>query len=155
MWCTVPEIQSETENFLSFWAIFCPFTPYGPRKSKFWKNKKKSEDNIILQMCTINVTINHMMYGSWDMECNGHNFFVTSDHFLPFYPLTTPKNHNFVKMKKYLKILSFYTCVPQMTIIWCMVPEIWIVIDRTFFSQTLDSYWDIGFWILGKFRAFF
>ena len=26
-------------------------------------------------------------------------------------------------MKKHLEILSFYTCVPQMTILWCMVPE--------------------------------
>ena len=92
------DTEWDRQNFLSFWAIFCPFTLYGPRKSKFWKNKKKSEDNIILQMCTINDS--HMIYGSWDMECNGHNFFVTSDHFLPFYPLTTQKNHNFVKMKK-------------------------------------------------------
>ena len=28
MWCTVPEIRSETKIlFLSFWAIFSPFTP--------------------------------------------------------------------------------------------------------------------------------
>ena len=35
--------------FFSFWTIVCPFTPYGPRKSKFWKNKKIPEDIIILQ----------------------------------------------------------------------------------------------------------
>ena len=31
-----------------------------------------------------------------------------------------------------MEISSFYTCVPQMTITWCMVPEIWSVIDRIF-----------------------
>ena len=37
----------DRQNFLSFWAIFCPFTPffalplpYRPRKSKFWNEKK-------------------------------------------------------------------------------------------------------------------
>ena len=31
-----------------------------------------------------------------------------------------------------LEISSFYTCVPKLTIIWCMVPEMWSVIDRIF-----------------------
>ena len=31
------------------------------------------------------------MYGSWDMKCNRHNFFIILGHFLPFYPLKTPK----------------------------------------------------------------
>ena len=30
--------------------------------------KKTPEDIIILQMCNINDS--HMMYGSWDMQCN-------------------------------------------------------------------------------------
>ena len=37
----VPEIRSETENFLSFWTTFCPFTPYAPRKLNFWKNEQR------------------------------------------------------------------------------------------------------------------
>ena len=36
------------------------------------------------------------------------------------------------KWKKYLEILSFYTCVPQMTIIWRIVLEIWSATDRIF-----------------------
>ena len=43
-------------------------------------------------------------------------FFVILDHFLPFDPPNNPKIQNFEKIKKYLEILSFYTCVPQMTI---------------------------------------
>ena len=38
--------------------------------------------------------------------------FTILDYFLPVYPPNTPKNQNLEKMKKYLGILSFYTCVP-------------------------------------------
>ena len=61
------------------------------------------------------------MYASWDIKCKGQ-FFVISGHFLPFDPPKNPKNQNFEKIKKKRHVISFYTCVPQMTII-CMVPE--------------------------------
>ena len=145
------------QNFLSFWAIFCPVTPlspnnpenqnfekmkktsgdviilnlcnkkhnhmiyaysnmechrhnchfrsffpflphYWPWKLKFGKNVKKPGYIILLHMCTINQ--DHMMYGSWDMKCNWHNFFVILDHFLPFYPPNSPKNENIKNEKK-------------------------------------------------------
>ena len=57
-------------------------------------------------------------------------------HCGPFFalllPLTTRKIKIWKKWKKHLEILSFYTCVPQMTIMWWMVPEIWSVTDRMF-----------------------
>ena len=81
---------------------FALLPPYGPRKSKFWKTEKKPEDIFI--MCTINDS--HIMYGSWDMECIGQNFFVTLDHFLPFYSPNNLKNNC-------LEISSFYTSVPK------------------------------------------
>ena len=34
------------------------------------------------------------------MDHGGQNFFVTLDHFLPFYPPNNPKNQNFEKLKK-------------------------------------------------------
>ena len=49
-------------------------------------------------------------------------FFVILGHLLPFDPCNNPKNQNLKKKK--LKIISFYTCIPQMTIIWRMVPEL-------------------------------
>ena len=49
-------------------------------------------------------------------------FFHHFGPFLPLDPPNNPKNQNF-EIKKYLEILSFYTCVPQMMIKWCMVPE--------------------------------
>ena len=57
-------------------------------------------------------------------------------HFGPFLLVdlpNNPKNQNFEeKWKTHLEILSFYTCVLQMMIIWCMVPEILSTTDRNF-----------------------
>ena len=54
------------------------------------------------------------------------------DHFLPFNPFNNLKNQILKKWKKHLEILSFYTGVPQMTIIWYMVLEISRAMDRIF-----------------------
>ena len=41
-WRMVPEISNVTDNFLSFWTIFCPFTPpNNPKNQNFEKIKKK------------------------------------------------------------------------------------------------------------------
>ena len=58
VWCTVPEIQGETEFFVVL-DQFLPFYP--PMDSEYFKNMKKTpEDIIILQMSTINDS--YMMY---------------------------------------------------------------------------------------------
>ena len=60
-------------------------------------------------------------------------FFVILDHFLPFYPPNNQKIQNFEKMtKKPLKISSFYTSVPKITIICYNVPKIRRVTDVIF-----------------------
>ena len=82
-------MEHNRQNFLSFWTIFCTFTHSWPKKSKFCKNEKKYRDIIILHMCTIND--NHTMYGSWNMEQDGHNFFSFWTIFCPFTLLTTSK----------------------------------------------------------------
>ena len=38
MWCIVPEIWSVTDNFLSLWIVFCPFTTFCTQKIKIFKN---------------------------------------------------------------------------------------------------------------------
>ena len=85
------DIKRYRHNFLSFWTIFCPFTPLTTKKIKILKKWKKLLEVNILHMSTINK--NHM-YDSWDMERNRHIFFLILDHFLPFYPslLNNPKN---------------------------------------------------------------
>ena len=95
------------------------------------KKQKTPGEIILLHMCTINQ--DHMIYGSWDIKNKGQSFFLILGPFLPFDPHNNPKNQYFEKIKKkHLKILSFYTCVPQMTIISCMVPEISSATDSIF-----------------------
>ena len=59
-------------------------------------------------------------------------FFVILGHFLPFYPLTTWTIKILKNWNNHLEMSSFYTCVPKITIIWCMLPEIWSVTDIIF-----------------------
>ena len=52
----------DRQNFLSFWTVFCPFTPLTTWKIKFCKKLKTTPgDIIILHICTTND--NDMMYG--------------------------------------------------------------------------------------------
>ena len=74
-----------------FFVILDYFLPFYLLKTqgKFFLKKKKTTTtpgDVILHMCTINE--NHMMHGSWDMECNKQFFFFISCHFTP---LTTWK----------------------------------------------------------------
>ena len=92
-------IEWDRQNFLSFWAIFCPITHLAiPRISIFkkWKKNNKNNNNnnnawrlIILHMCTIND--NHIVYNSWDTERNRQNFLLFCVIFCPFTKLTTQK----------------------------------------------------------------
>ena len=95
-----------------------------PKNQNFEKMKKNSRD-IVLHKCTIND--NHMIYDSWDINCNRQIFFVILGVFLPFYPPNSPKNKNFKKMKKTLKISLFYRSAPRIMIIDYTIPEIWHV----------------------------
>ena len=102
-------IRCDRQKFLSSWAIFYSFNFLTTRKIKILKLKKTSGDIIILHICTTNE--NHMMYGSWDMECDRHKFLSFWTVFCPFTPLWTQKIKILKKWKKHLKILSFYKCV--------------------------------------------
>ena len=73
------EIQSETDIIFCHFGSFLPFYPF--------TNLKK------LQFYKV-IYGNHMMYGSWDMESDRHNFC----HFMPV-------------------DIIFYMYVPQMMII--------------------------------------
>ena len=90
-------MECNRHNLLSFWTVFCPFTPIWTQKIKILKKWTPEEINI-LQMCTINDS--HMMYGSWDMKCHGQNFLSFWSVFCPFTYLTTQKIKILKKMKK-------------------------------------------------------
>ena len=106
IWCTDHDIHI----FLSFWVIFCPFTPLTTLKIKILNKWKKTPGDII--NLSLRTTNDDHMYGSWDTECNRQKFFVILDQFLLFYPPKNPENQNFEKMIKGLEISSFYTSVP-------------------------------------------
>ena len=63
-----------TANRISchFGPFFALLPPMDRENQNFENMKLMSGDIIILHMCTIND--NHMMYGSSDMERDGHNF---------------------------------------------------------------------------------
>ena len=84
------DMKHDGHNFLSFWTLFCPFTPLTTWKIKILKKWKNCQgDIIILLTCTINDS--YMMYGFWDIKRDGQNFLSFWTAFCPFTPLTTWK----------------------------------------------------------------
>ena len=121
VWRMVPEIWSVTEFFCHLQSFFTLLPPW---KMKISKTKKKPGDIIILQKCTKNP--DHRLYCSRDMTCDDWNcFFNFGLYFSLLRPPNSPKNQNFIKMKKNLEISSFYTSVPKIMIICFTVPEKW------------------------------
>ena len=79
--------------------------------------------------CVPKITKNHVMYGSWDTEWD--RIFFHFGSFFALLPLNNMENQNFEnKKKKCLEMSSFYIWVPKITIIWCVLPEIWNVTDK-------------------------
>ena len=75
--------QAQQTDFFVILGYFLPFLPpNNPENQNFEKMKETPGDIIILHMSTINE--NHMMYDSWDMECDRQCFLILG-HFLPFY----------------------------------------------------------------------
>ena len=138
--CTPPPLKTRKIRFLKKWKKsaggiillhICHFWPFfylllqdWPWKLKFGKKWKKKTPGyiILLHMCTMSE--GHMMDGSWDMECDRHNFFSFCTSFCLMTLLTTQKMKILKKWEKHLKRLPLYLSSPQMTIIWCMVSEI-------------------------------
>ena len=119
----------------TFWAIFCHFTLLTIGKIKILKKWKKHLEISLVYTCVPKMTI---------IWCMLHEIWNKTDiifcHFGPFIAqlltlLTTWKIKVLKKWKNHLKIISFYTCIPQMMmmmIIWSIVPEIWSTTGRTF-----------------------
>ena len=141
MWGTVPEIRSDALGLVYqksrsydvcflrngvwqryFFVILCLFLPFYPitnlKNQNFEKMKHKPRDIIILHLCTTND--NHMMNGSWDMECDRHYFFSCWTIFCPFTCLTIQKI-NILKKNENVG-------VPKI-MIRCSVPEMWGATD--------------------------
>ena len=90
------------------------YPPSKPRKSKFWQNEKKYLGMLSFYKCVPKITI--IIYASWDMECNRHNFCTFWTMFCPFTRLLTPKIKIWKKCKKHLEWRSYD--VPKIMIIY-------------------------------------
>ena len=117
--------------------IFCHFRPFFALLPHYWPQKLKFGKNVE-NTCNYHpfTHMNHKprSYIAWFLryKVQKTKFFVIMGHFLPFDSPDKWKNQNFEKIKKLLEILSFYTGVPQMTTISCMIPEISSVRDIFF-----------------------
>ena len=68
------DMKCDRWNFLSFWTVFCTFTPLTTKKIKIFKNWKKTPgDIIILHKCTKNH--DHMLHCSLNMVHNRCHFY--------------------------------------------------------------------------------
>ena len=101
---------------------FCPFTSLLALKIKNWKKIRRY---FLFHMCIRNKD-------SWDIRHHRQIFLSFWAIFCPFIPLANQKIKTLKKWKKLLEILSFYFCLPRMTIIWCTVPEIWSSTGKIF-----------------------
>ena len=92
------------QNYLSFWANFCPFTPNKLENQNFEKMKTTSGDIVILQTNTIKDSHKWKLYDVWFLRYWAWQteFFLILDNFLPFYPpsLTTQRIKILKKWKK-------------------------------------------------------
>ena len=140
MYCSW-DMKHDKHNFLSFWTIFAHLPALNNLENQsFEKNKKNPGDVITLHLWAINE--NDRIYGSWNMECDRHDFlsFWTifcpftplnnlenqNDHFLPFYPSKNPEIEKFEKKNMKIKpgdIISLH--MRTINDIWFLRYEVW------------------------------
>ena len=105
------ETEWDRQNLLSFWAIFCSFSPlYDPKNQNLETMKNIFGEIILSHMCTKNER--HMIYCSWNIRRNRRPFLAFWAIFCSFTPLTVWKIKILKNWKIYLEILSYYTCAP-------------------------------------------
>ena len=125
------DLEHNRQIFFFILDYFLPFyPPNNPENQNFEKMKK----NIWRYHHFTQVYCKWQSYDLWLLryEAQQTEFFLIWAIFCPFTPLSTQKIKILKKRKKSREILSFSTSVPQMTIIWYMVPEIWSVTARMF-----------------------
>ena len=119
-------------EFFVILGHFLPFyLPNDAKRQNFYKMKKTPGDINILYIYILNKY--HMMHDSWNVRHN-RQFLSFRTIFCPFTTLTTQKIKILKNWKKDLEILSFYKCVPWMTIIsYIIVPGTWSAINISFY----------------------
>ena len=161
------DTECDRQNFLSFWAIFCPLTPLTTPKMKIWvtqteffvildhflpfypppphllatqKNfsKMKKTSQDINILHMCTINDNHMMYGSWDTSVTNKIFCHFGLIFLPFLPFQQPGKSKFWKNEK----KAGYTTLLHK----CTVNDDHMMygsLDMVFNRQNFSSFWVI------------
>ena len=70
------DMERHRQNLLSFWTVFCPFTPLTTRRIKILKKMRKTPGDIII-LHKWNKNYDHILHCSWDTTCNGCNFYFS------------------------------------------------------------------------------
>ena len=91
-------MEHDGHNFLSFWTIFCPLYSTNDPENQNFEMKKKNA----WRYHFTHVYHKWQSYDVWFLRYGTRRteFFVTLDHFLPFYPCNNLKNRTFGKIKK-------------------------------------------------------
>ena len=121
--------QIEIGNFGTFLASLIPLKTRKIRILKKWKNCWRHHFAHVVFQKLQSYEVPFLRYRMRQTE-----FFVVLDHFLPLHHPNNPENQNFEKVKRHLQMESFYTCVPKITIVWCVLHEMWSAISIHFFS---------------------
>ena len=126
-WCMVSEIWSVMDRYFVILDHFLPFYPSNKPKNQNFEKLKITENNTRRHYHFTHVYHKWRSYDVWFLRYGAWQ--TQFCHFGPFFallppPPKNPKNQNFEKMKKHLKISSFYANVPNIMIICCTVPEI-------------------------------
>ena len=92
------DMEYDRQIFLSFWSIFCPFTPLLTPEIKIWNKCKKTRRYYPIT----HVNNKWRSYDAWSLRYKAQQteFFVILGHYLPFDPPNNLKKQSFEKMKK-------------------------------------------------------
>ena len=108
-WCT--------HQYRLFRPLVALSTLFGPKNQNFSKIKKIPGHIIVLHQCTKNY--NHMIFNSKNMMWIALQIILA--HLCLLASFWSKNSKILKKRKKHLNISSFYTCMPTVTIIWCIV----------------------------------
>ena len=100
-------IRCDRQKFLSFWAIFCPFSPLTTQKIPILTLEKKTWKYYHFT----NVHHTWQSYDIWFLRYEVQQIIFC--HFGPFFallPPTNPKNQNFEKKKMSRHIIILHIC---------------------------------------------
>ena len=126
----VSEIWKVTDKTFCHFGHFLPLYPTNNLTNQCFEKMQRTPGNIImLHMCTIND--NHMMYGSSDMERNGHTFLSFCTVFCPFIPEQLRKS-KFWKNERNTWRYYHFTNVYHKWQSYKMVPERWSSTNNLF-----------------------